>query len=105
MSKLFDAIDWNKEYVEKVGKEQIEERLGSLAKETKNAYYSSGYREVMNSIKSRDTYDGYEVDYQCPICKEGIVTYWKEETPGFKESGFVNCKNCGFGMHNFIDAK
>ncbi|WP_445475692.1 hypothetical protein ACT9XH_02845 [Methanococcoides methylutens] len=105
MSKLFDAIDWNNEYVEKVGKEIIEENLASLAEETKNAQYSFGYREVMESIKSRDTYDGYEIDYQCPICKQGTITYWKEDTPGFRDSGFNKCTKCGFGMHKFIDVK
>ena len=105
MSKLFDAISWNKEYVEKVGKELIEKRLSLFAEETKNAQYSYGYRESMSSINHRDTYDGYEVDYQCPICKEGIITYRKEETPGFKDSGFIKCKNCGFSLYDFMEVK
>jgi len=105
LSKIFDAINWDDEYVAKVGSEEIEENLSAFADKIKDAHYSQGYRSLMKSLSGdRDTCDGYEHDYQCPICKQGTITYCKETTPGFKSSSFSTCTKCGFSIHQLIDA-
>jgi len=102
LSKLFDAIDWDKEYVAEVGSEPIEESLSAFADKTKDAQYE--YKKVMKSTGRRDTHDSYEIDYQCPICKQGTTTFWKDTTIGFKTWGFIKCTKCGFDIYKLIDA-
>jgi len=32
----------------------------------------------------------------------GTVTYWKDETTGFKDWGFTKCDKCGFSLEEIM---
>lgn len=48
-------------------------------------------------ILSREKVRSYEEKYKliCPLCRTGIITRWKDNTPGFKDSLFDSCTICG----------
>jgi hypothetical protein len=46
--------------------------------------------------------DEWGQDYKCPICEQGIITYWKDETTGFKDWGFTKCNNCEFTLEELM---
>ena len=44
--------------------------------------------------------DETETSYKCPKCKKVIITYWKDNTIGFKMSMWYKCSVCGFDMES-----
>ena len=52
--------------------------------------------------------EGYEETYvlQCPYCNKGEIVRIRDGTPGFKESFFVKCSNCGLdGDGSYLNIK
>lgn len=39
-----------------------------------------------------------ETYFKCPKCKKGVITYWKDDTVGYRMRWWHKCPVCGFDV-------
>ena len=92
---LFELNDiYNRERVKK-GEGTIEKSLTNTDVKRKLEKEGKLFWQLCKILKYKK--EGYDEIYhlQCPYCNKGEIIRERDGTPGFKESFFIGCTNCG----------